>query len=223
MLGFVSLAIVVFGSVLGAVLGAIVGLVSPFAVVYLVFFSRFSSHILQTNGPWRFNPLVGSSAADMYTRAVISIVGLLALSKDEAVYYNAVSDSSGRPLHRGASYRVTIKLPLPCYWWSITAYGSDSYMIDNPAHIYSLNSTSAIPSPDDENFIVLYLGPRAPPHADNERVNWIPTGSPDLAPTDTSRFNLTMRLYLPALEATTRQGFKALQLPRIERLSSDGM
>ena len=70
-------------------------------------------------GPWTGSTLAGSTDADMYTRAKVALDSLLALGRDETMYYMARHDDVGQPLRSACSYRVE-GLPPPARWWSIT-------------------------------------------------------------------------------------------------------
>jgi hypothetical protein len=133
-----------------------------------------------TNGPWATNLATGGADADMYTRTFVALTGLLALNKDETIYYNATEDSAGDALDGRCSYRVEGRDP-DARWWSITVYGTDHYLIDNPANRYSVSQTSIARAPDG-TFVVRLS-------AVEETGNWIAT-SPD-------GFQVTLRLYNP--------------------------
>jgi hypothetical protein len=74
----------------------------------------------------------------MYLRAYIARIGLFALSKTEALYYNAFTDEDGEPLRAECDYIIEGG-DLPARWWSITAYGKDHFLIPNSLNLYSYN------------------------------------------------------------------------------------
>ncbi len=157
-------------------------------------------------GPWVTSTVIGSPASDPYTRAQVALTGLLALEKSEAVYYTAARDDEGKALRGECDYRVTGR-SFPARWWSITAYGADSYLMDNPADRYSYNAES--------------LGLRFAPtakweinvSAEPQDANWLPVA-------EDAFFSLTLRLYNPAEALITNpEGLKA---PSITRLSCRG-
>ena len=134
-------------------------------------------------GPWTSSTLAGSTDADMYTRARVALEGLLALGRDETMYYVARHDDAGRPLRSDCSYRVE-GLPPQARWWSITAYADDLFLFDAPNRQYSLNSGTA--RLDASGRFALMTGPNA-----IEGLHWLPTpGQRGLV--------LTLRLYNPA-------------------------
>lgn len=90
-------------------------------------------------GAWRVSTLAGGANADMYTRARVAVGGLLALNREETMYYLAQEDSQGRPLRARCTYRIFGQAPA-ARWWSITAYAQDYFLFDNPAKRYSFSS-----------------------------------------------------------------------------------
>lgn len=140
-------------------------------------------------GSWRSNLLAGSPDADMYTRASVAVNALLALGRDETMYFVAVSDEAGRPLRSNCSYRIE-GVPPKARWWSITAYADDMFLFDAPNKHYSLNgSTAKLNSQGQFSFAT------GPSPMDN--THWLPTsGARGLV--------LTLRLYNPepALQAS---------------------
>lgn len=133
-------------------------------------------------GAWTGSTLTGSPDADMYTRARVALSGLLALGRDETMYYIATRDDAGRPLRSTCSYRVE-GAPPPARWWSMTAYADDYYLFDAPNQQFSLNGTTA--RLDARGWFVLSTGPAAQP-----AIHWLPTpGNRGVV--------LTLRLYNP--------------------------
>lgn len=157
------------------------------------------------NGPWRYNPLVGSSAADPHTRARIAKAGLLALNNSEAVYFIAENDSDGNPLEAGVTYRIEGR-DLDARWWSITAYDSEHFLIPNKPERYSCNSASIQRDKDGSYRIcVCPAGSRDPKEMP---PNWIDNSCG-------GNFVLTLRIYNPS--AHVRDNLGAIELPRITR------
>jgi hypothetical protein len=158
-------------------LAAALGLASAYlAARYLV-----SGDAAATNGPWVTNLAAGAPAADPYTRASIALTGLLALSKEETIYYNATQDSAGEALDGRCSYRIEGRDP-DARWWSLTVYGSDHFLIDTPGNRYSVSKTSVVRN-GDGTFVVRLS-------TIEEAGNWVAT-SPD-------GFQVTLRLYNPS-------------------------
>ncbi len=134
-------------------------------------------------GAWRGSTLTGSPDADMYTRARVALEGLLALGRDETMYYIATQDDAGRPLRSSCNYRVA-GTPPAARWWSITAYADDFFLFDAPGQRYSLNGSTA--KLDAQGQFVLSTGPQ-----EQAGVHWLPTpGQRGVV--------LTLRLYNPS-------------------------
>jgi hypothetical protein len=136
-------------------------------------------------GAWRGNLLAGSPDADLYTRASVALNALLALGRDETMYFIASNDDSGRPLRAHCSYRVEGMQP-KARWWSVTAYADDMYLFDAPNKHYSLNGTTA--RLDANGRFAFTTGGQEQPG-----THWLPTpGNRGLV--------LTLRLYNPEPE-----------------------
>lgn len=154
-------------------------------------------------GPWTTNEQIGNVDAAPYTRAIVARRGLLALNKRETVYFNAEADNSGTPLVSNCAYTVT-GAPLPTGWWSITLYGADHYLIDNPQGIFS-QAKNTIVRNEQRGYVIQVAGTPDGP-------NGIPTG---YSGGEGTRFSLTLRLY--NLEEDAAEELSALVLPSIEK------
>ena len=166
-----------FGLKLAAALvaGIALGLFATWATVI-----RGAGPNALSDGPWRTSLTTGSAKSGPYTRASVAMHGLLALNRDETIYYTATTDSSGAALDGTCAYDIVGHDP-DARWWSITAYGSDDYLIPNPVDRYSISKNSVIRAADGS--FSASVGSAA--HVQN----WIPTSR---AP-----FSLTLRLYNP--------------------------
>jgi hypothetical protein len=156
------------------------------------------------NGAWSTDPAIGSEAAGPYSRAAVATAGLLALNKGETIYFTASVDDAGEPLSTKCRYKLEGK-PLATRWWSITAYGSDHYLIPNAANRYSQAMNTVARNPD--NSFTINVSP------DGSGLNGIPTG---FAGTDDgAAFSLTLRLYNPAEE--THSNLARIELPSVTK------
>jgi hypothetical protein len=151
------------------------------------------------DGPWHTSLAIGSAGGDMRTRAAVALHGLLALSRDETLYYNATTDSAGAALDGACTYTVTGRDP-DARWWSITAYGADDYLIPNAAQRYSVSKNSVVHDADASFRATVSPTPAA--------QNWIA-----LAP---GRFSLTLRLYNPGATVAADPAHAALPAIRKE-------
>ncbi|MBP8305947.1 MAG: DUF1214 domain-containing protein [Burkholderiaceae bacterium] len=136
-------------------------------------------------GAWVTSTLAGSPEADAYTRARVALQGLLALGRDETMYYVARTDDSGHALRSRCVYRVEGVRP-SARWWSVTAYADDLFLFEAPNRQYSLNGRTA--PLDAQGRFSLSTGPAPQPG-----LHWLPTpGNRGLV--------LTLRLYHPSPE-----------------------
>jgi hypothetical protein len=152
-------------------------------------------------GAWRTSTLAGSTDADLYTRAVVAVGALLALNRNETLYYLASTDSDGQVLRSRCRYRIS-GLPPPARWWSITAYAEDRFLFDAPGGRYSLNGRTA--PLDAQGRFAFETGPTPPAAA-----AWLPT------PGDRG-LSFALRLYNP--DRAVAADPATLATPRIERL-----
>ena len=173
-----------------------VGLGSAWAALRSV--SNFGAAV----GPWRASTLAGSPEADLYTRARVALGGLLALNREETMYYVASTDTAGRPLRSRCSYRVA-GLPPKARWWSVTAYAEDLFLFANEQRRYSVNGQTSVL--DAQGRFAFVTGPVAP--AAGEPLTWLPT------PGDRGLF-FTLRVYIPDPALAAAPG--TLQPPTIE-------
>lgn len=152
-------------------------------------------------GAWKANMRAGSPDADMYTRASVALNALLALGREETMYFIATQDDQGRALQSQCSYRIE-GMPPKARWWSVTAYADDLFLFDAPNQHYSLNGSTAVLNAKGR--FSLTTGPRA-----LDPSFWLPT------PGKTGVV-LTLRLYNPdaSLQATPA----SLQAPSITRI-----
>jgi hypothetical protein len=123
-----------------------VGLAAGIGITMLLL-ARSSMPGQLSTGPWGTSLATGSTHADLYTRAVVALRGLLALPREETIYYTATTDIDGRPLDGRCDYRL-IGSDLAARWWSITAYGADSFLIPNAEHRHSVSQTTVQRDPD---------------------------------------------------------------------------
>jgi hypothetical protein len=151
-------------------------------------------------GAWTTNPLIGSVQADMYLRAYVARTGLFALSKTEALYYNAFTDEDGEPLRAECDYIIEGG-DLPARWWSITAYDKDHFLVPNVLNRYSYNAKNV--GRNEQGRYKIHLSPTP------KVQNWLP------APRQGS-MSLTLRAYNPAPALAENMG--SAELPRIMKV-----
>ncbi|HXC56093.1 MAG TPA: DUF1214 domain-containing protein [Rhizomicrobium sp.] len=172
------LAVIVVGTLLGLA-----------ATWFSVFRGTMAGGV--SDGPWKTSLYAGSSAGGPYLRAVIAVHGLLALNRQETIYYTAATDSDGAALTGACRYEIAGRDP-PTRWWSITAYGADDFLIPNPAGRYSV-SMNSVARRADGTFIITAskdAGGAITAAKDAAAANWIALGG--------GPFSLSLRLYNPA-------------------------
>ena len=140
---------------------------------------------------WATPPAILGNYGTYYnTRAVVAMVGLGANLPADATYPTTGVDASGEALSGSRRYRVHFKateLPPVRAFWSITAYGPDDFLIDNPLHRYALSDRDLLVFNPDGS-LDLWLQADAPPPA--KMANWIPVKADET-------FLLNARQYWP--------------------------
>lgn len=194
------------------------------------------------NGPWRTSLTTGSSKANMYTRASVAVAGLFALNKTEAMYFVASNDSEGKTLQSRCTYRIQ-GISMQARWWSITLYGSDFFLINNPKNRYSFTmrdlqphlfatkqqptsvpagkSSKPVPSktksqPVSKSNWSFVISPKPPKKKQPSHYKgWLSTGQ-----SKHSQMYLNLRMYHASPSVV--KALKTTQLPTIQRLRCEG-
>lgn len=132
---------------------------------------------------------IGDYGTDYRFRAQIAAVGLGANTPEEAIYPAGLTDGTGLPYLGSNAYRLTFErgnLPPVRYFWSLTMYDIDGYLVPNPGDRYSVGTSHPPLARKRDGSIVIVVQPTAP---SEKRVNWLP---PPPGP-----FRLNLRLYGP--------------------------
>jgi len=157
---------------------------------------------------WSIPPRnLGNYGTDYNMRVVVAMIGLGANLPEDAIYPVAQVDSTGAALNGSHAYRLhfaATALPPANAFWSVTAYGHDDALIENPEHRYALGSLSPLVRNTDGS-VDLWI--QAKPPAAAQRTNWLPVQAD-------AGFVLNARLYWPSTEAL--QG--RWHMPALERL-----
>ncbi len=157
---------------------------------------------------WATPPaMLGDYGTFYNTRAVVAMVGLGANLPADATYPNTSVDAAGQALSGSHRYRLHFtpsELPPVKAFWSITAYGSDNFLIDNPLRRYAIGDRDPLVYNSDGS---LDLWIQADEPAGGKRKNWLPVkaGRP---------FLLNARLYWPKPAALNG----AWGMPAVERV-----
>lgn len=163
-----------------------------------------------SDGTWSTPPLnLGDYGTDYNTRAAVAMVGLGANLPQDALYPNTLNDQQGQPLMGDRRYRLHFKadqLPPVKAFWSITAYGADEFLIENPLKRYALGDRDALSLNADGSLDIWIQA--AEPETAAQRSNWLPVKA-------NAPFLLNARLYWPKDDAL--QG--RWKMPPVERLN----
>jgi hypothetical protein len=162
------------------------------------------------DGSWSYPPLnLGRYGTDYNTRAAVAMVGLGANLPEDAMYPNTVLDHQGQALNGKHRYRLHFAanaLPPVKAFWSITAYGADEFLIDNPLQRFAIGDRDPLVFNADGS-LDLWVQATSPSQKE-AAANWLPVqmGAP---------FLLNARLYWPEDKALNGQW----KMPVVERLN----
>jgi len=143
---------------------------------------------------WSYSaPDTGDFGTDYNTRAAVALGGLLALTRDEAIYANATADAAGRPLDPAATYTFHLPRDVPVdAFWSLSMYQAFPdgrlYFADNMLHRYAIGDRTPGLRRNADGSLDILLSRAAPLAA--QQGNWLPI------PAD-GPFRVTMRAYQP--------------------------
>ena len=119
---------------------------------------------------------IGRYGRNWLGRAVIGLTALGANTPPETVYPVALTDSRGRPLDGRNRYTVRFErgeLPPVGAFWSLTMYGDDLYLVDNPIGRYAIGDRTPGLRRDRDGSLTLHVQRPAPAKA-AARANWLP-------------------------------------------------
>ena len=143
-------------------------------------------------GQWNyFGEPIGDFGTEYAYRAMVALAGLGANTVEIALYPKTEQDVDGNPLTGEKSYILHFESypqVLEEGFWSVTAYGDDDFLIDNPIDRYCINDRSGLKANDDGSVDVI-LSKDAP----EDTTNWLPVGD--------GGFHLYMRIYTPDMDA----------------------
>ena len=142
----------------------------------------------QQMGQWIYygDPIGDFGTAYTY-RAMVALMGLGANTTDIAIYPKTDVDHTGAVLTGKKTYTLHFDSSPPTLekgFWSVTAYGKDDFLIDNPIDRYCINDRSVLNRNADGSVDVTLS------HAMPENTeNWLPIGE--------TEFHLFLRIYKP--------------------------
>ena len=144
-------------------------------------------------GQWRYLGKPIAEFGEEYTyRALVSLGGLGANPVSAAIYLRGDKDEQDKQLNGSQSYHIHFeKDQLPKTrehgFWSITAYNSANFLIDNPLDRYDINDRDALKFNEDGSLDII-VQEQAPTDS-TMTSNWLPVSNED--------FHLYLRIYLP--------------------------
>lgn len=130
-------------------------------------------------GPWTAWPDVGSNAPNPYTRGHLARVAALQLGQSEGLQFTATADSSGQPLTRACSYRITGHTPLATFW-TLVAVNEAGVNLAAPNTPLAMRSNGI--ARGNDGAIVIHVGTHLQP------LNWLELSG-------TGPFSLVLTLY----------------------------
>lgn len=191
---------------IGALLGLAGGSASAYIAAGMIGPGLRLAGAVDVDG-WQSDWTIGSPAANPWTRARIARHGLLALTREEAVYFTKARDDEGKPLSEACSYRVSGGT-MPALWWSLTLYDATSYLPKNTDQALSYDMTKALAAGAGDHWSFT-IAPQPPLEG-----AWVSSKA-------AGNFDLTLRLYKPS-PALIAGPETILPAPSIERLSCQG-
>lgn len=151
-----------------------------------------SMHYATQLGQWiYYGAPIGNFGMAYRYRAMIALFGLGANTVDVAIYPKTEVDAAGAPLTGSHAYTMhfdTLPPTLDSGFWSVTAYGSDDFLIDNPIDRYCINDRTPFTLNEDGSLDLLLCKDK-PEHTSN----WLPVAD--------QAFHLYMRIYVPDMAA----------------------
>ena len=143
-------------------------------------------------GQWKyFDAPIGDFGTEYNYRALVALAGLGANTVNVAIYPKTDIDDTGAVLTGEKKYVMhfdTLPPTLKGGFWSVTAYGSDDFLIENPIDRYCVNDRSDFKCNEDGSLDIT-LSKEQP----EDTSNWLPVSD--------GEFHLYMRIYTPDMTA----------------------
>lgn len=143
-------------------------------------------------GQWKyFDAPIGDFGTEYNYRALVALAGLGANTVNVAIYPKTDIDDAGAVLTGEKKYVMhfdTLPPTLEGGFWSVTAYGSDDFLIENPIDRYCVNDRSDFKCNEDGSLDIT-LSKKQP----EDTSNWLPVSD--------GEFHLYMRIYTPDMTA----------------------
>lgn len=136
---------------------------------------------------------IGDYGTDYSFRAQIALGGLGANTPAEAIYPTGLTDGNGVPYDGTNRYQMIFakgQEPPSRFFWSLTMYDFNGYLVDNAAHRFSVGPSHPPLVRRSDGSIVIAIQTNKPT---DPTVNWLPAPS--------GQFRLNLRLYGPSKAA----------------------
>lgn len=142
----------------------------------------------QKLGQWTYyGDPIGNFGTEYTYRTMVALAGLGANPTEVAIYPKTGTDDQGNTLTGKNTYVLhfdTFPPTIENGFWSVTAYGEDDFLIDNPIGRYCINDRSDLKRNADGSVDIILS--KEPPE---ETANWLPVGE--------GEFHLFLRIYKP--------------------------
>ncbi len=152
---------------------------------------------------WRGDLTIGSRDAGPYVRAAIAQRGLLALSREETIYFSRDTDDEGARLRPECAYALAGGR-LPARWWSVTLYADDDFLARNDDEAHTVSAST--PGLDGAMWSARIGASR------DGAAHWVSSNA-------AGAYSLTLRLYNP--EPSALAAPEEIALPGLRKLSCD--
>ena len=143
-------------------------------------------------GQWiYYGDPIGRFGTEYTYRTMVALIGLGANPTEVAIYPKTEVDAQGNALTGKKTYTLRFSSFPPTVedgFWSVTAYGEDDFLIDNPIDRYCLNDRSGLKRNADGS-VEITLSRTAP----EDTTNWLPVSD--------GKFHLFLRIYKPDFNA----------------------
>jgi hypothetical protein len=134
---------------------------------------------------------LGVLSDEFRSRAMGAAGGIICQDAAEAVYIIAFTDSDGLPFEGVNRYTLRFEkggLPPVHEFWSLTMYGGDHNLVDNPISRYAIRDRTPGIKEGADGSTTLYLQSNSP--GKDIESNWLPTPKQ-------GSFNMALRAYVP--------------------------
>ncbi len=172
------------------VAGLLAGVQAGPAAVYSDRTSVVVQSVLKHHGWYVAPSVIGNFGTDYALRAVVAVYAIAANIPAEALYPVGTLDNHNAFLTGADRYVIHIPkgdFPPVRFYWSMTAYDANLFLVPNPINRYSISQFTPGLKYNADGSLDIYLQSTPPA---GHRSNWLPTPS-------TGRFEVILRMYGP--------------------------